>query len=377
MKLLILGSKEYPMGTNTDDPISSGGIEFYNEALVEELAKKLDVTVVTRQFTGAAHSEKRSISGRSKTEGFGRSEKRSGVTIRRVPWRPGFWTRTPSFILNSYKLAKQLDYDVILAHGPIATFFSLFLGKPTVAIPHGLASGQPRYPKPLRILGRIFERFIYEKSLRVVALSTNDVDRLRELSPKIRQVLIPTGINLKKFSGGKKNNKKVTILSTSRLIKVKGLNYLLSAASQLKGNFEILLAGSGPDEESLKNQHAATLLKSKVKFLGFRKDIPALLASADIFVLPSVSEGLPLGLLEAMACKCACVVTDIGLPVEHGETGLIVPSKDVGELAIALQSLIDSKKQRQRLAKNGRSFVSQFTWANCAGMFVELFERIK
>jgi len=346
------------MGTNTDDPISSGGIEFYTEALVEEL-KQVDVTIITRQFTGVPHSEFR-----------------SGVKIRRVPWKPGFWTRTPSFILNSYKLAKKLDYDVILAHGPIATFFSLFLGKPSVAIPHGLASGQPRYPKPLRILGRIFERFIYEKSLRVVALSTNDVDRLKELSPKIRQVLIPTGINLEKFNGRGESGKKVTILSTSRLIKVKGLTYLLAAASQLKGNFEILLAGSGPDEDSLKNQHAATLLKDKVKFLGFRRDIPALLASADIFVLPSISEGLPLGLLEAMASKCACVVTDIGLPVEHGETGLIVLSKDVSSLASSLQSLIDSKEQRQRLAKNSRQFVSQFTWANCASMFVTLFEKL-
>ena len=358
MKLLILGSKEYPLGTNVDDPISSGGIEFYNEALIEELAKRLDVTVVTRRFTGSLHSEKNS------------------VIIHRVPWRPGFWTRTPTFIWNSLKLTKKLDYDIVLANGPVATFFSLFLKKPLVAIPHGLASGQPRYPKVLRILGRIFERFVYEKSLRVVALSTNDTDRLKELSSKIRQVLIPTGINLKKFNGRGKSGKKVIILSTSRLIKVKGLNYLLSAASQLTGNFEILLAGSGPDEESLKNQHAAALLKDKVKFLGFRKDIPALLASADIFVLPSISEGLPLGLLEAMASKCACVVTDIGLPVEYGETGLIVPSKNINKLAEALQSLIDSKKQRQSLAKNGRRFVSQFTWANCASMFVKLFKAI-
>lgn len=366
MKILILGSKEFPIGTNKgDDSITSGGIEFYTQELARALAKQkqAELVVVTRKFIGSPHIEKL----------------QKNIIVYRVNWKRGFWTRTPSFIWNSFWLARRLDFDIILAGGQVATFFSIFLGKlrrkPVVSIPHGIASGQPQYGKFVNTFGRIIEKWTFNKPKAVVALSNNDVKKLGQIINKNKIVLIPTGINLKKFSGktASHHTENIIILSTSRLIKVKGLEYLIDSARHLKGKYEIWLAGTGPEGEALKAQASGN---DKIKFLGFRRDVPDLLSKADIFVLPSLSEGLPMSLLEAMASSKACAVTDIGLPVEDGKTGLVVPPGDVDKLASAIQKLIDDKKLRHRIANNAHRFVSQFTWDNCAKEFVELFDNL-
>lgn len=367
MKILILGSKEYPMGANKgEDPISSGGIETYNESLVNKLSNGLQLIMITRKF-----NQQRSY------------EKKGHVEVYRVPWQSGLWTRTPTFILNSFRLAKKLDFDMILAYGQVGTFFGIFLSKikkkPLISVPHGLASKQPRYNVLMQAIGHILEKWTFSKAEATIALSTNDAKRLKQLNPKINLVYIPTGIDLNKFKAHKTSLRRSLginpyvkiILSTSRLIKVKGLNYLLASVQKLKGDFVVLLAGSGPQEQELKKYAS-----DKVRFLGFRKDIPDLLATADVFVLPSLSEGLPLSLLEAMASSCACIVTDIGLPVEHGKTGIIVPPADSDALAEALQRLLDDKRLREQVGKQARKFVEKFTWERTALMYNKLFTKL-
>ena len=362
LRLLILGSKEYPLGTNKgEDPITSGGIEFYNEALVAELARRgdVDVTVITRRFSGAAHSE---------------SSK--NIKIHRVPWRPGFWTRTPTFCLNSFRLARRLNYDAILAHGPIATFFGIFLAKmkrvPLVSIPHGLANAQPQYGAFGRI-GKALEKWAYSKPDAVVALSSNDVAHLKRLNPAIRTVLIPTGIAPDRYTPKKTrkavrkelgiSSKATIIVANSRLNKVKGLEYLLASLPKLRGNYKLILISDGPERAVLERQVAERGLTSRVRFLGFRTDVPDLLCASDVFVLPSLSEGLPLSLLEGMATGKPCVVTDIGLPIEHEKTGLVVPPADVGALASALQRLLDNRALGKRLGTAASKLARSFTWS--------------
>lgn len=368
MKLLILGSKEYPWRKKQKD---TGGIDFYNEDLVNALSNKLNVSVIVRNDPTSL--EKELV---------------NNTTVYRVNWVPGFWTKTPTFVFNSFLLATKLNFDVILTHGPIATFFGIFLSKlkrkPLVAIPHGLASSQKVFSK-FKKIGLVLERWTFERPNKVIALSKNDVVRIRQLSRRIRVELIPTGVDIEKFRSGNKERiqqklnleKQITILSTGRLIAVKGLNFLVDAAKKLKGNYRILLFGVGPQEQELRDQVKRLNLEKNIKFLGFDfRDEPDLLAFSDIFVLPSLSEGLPVGLLRAMVAGKPCVVTDVGLPVENNKTALVIPPKNAEELAKALQKLIDNRLLREQLGNNAYEYISQFTWENCANQFVALFEKL-
>jgi len=386
LRLLVLGSKEYPLGTNQgEDPITSGGIEFYNEALVGELARRgdVDVTVITRRFSGAAQLDYC-----------------KNIKIHRVPWRQGFWSRTPTFCWNSFRLARRLDCDAILAHGPIATFFGIFLAKmkrvPLVSIPHGLASAQPQY-SAFKTIGVALEKWAYSKPDAVIALSSNDVQRLNALNPAIRTKLIPTGIAPDRYTPRKTRSevrkelgisqKATIIIANSRLSKVKGLNYLLASLPRLHAGTNsttntatdiiTLLISDGPEAVALKQQAKELGLASRVRFLGFRTDVADLLCASDIFVLPSLSEGLPLSLLEGMATGKPCVVTDIGLPIADGKTGLVVPPADVGALASALQRLIDDKPLRKRLGGQASRVARAFTWSKTASTHIELLKNLQ
>jgi glycosyltransferase involved in cell wall biosynthesis len=94
-----------------------------------------------------------------------------------------------------------------------------------------------------------------------------------------------------------------------------------------------------------------------IEWLGYRTDVPALLAESNIVCLPSYREGLPKTLIEACAAQRAIVATDVTgcrEAVEHGTNGLLVPVQNPGKLAEAISQLLDDKEFRLGLAKNGR-----------------------
>ena len=154
-----------------------------------------------------------------------------------------------------------------------------------------------------------------------------------------------------------------------RLDPVKGLEILLRAFRMLvadpakpglprakpglPGRAHLLLAGDGPLRDQLARQIERSELAGRVHLLGARDDIPALLKTADVFVLPSRTEGLPNALLEAMAAGCPVVTTDVpGCRdlVEHERTGLLVPYGDTDALAAAIRRLLDDLGTAGRLA---------------------------
>jgi glycosyltransferase involved in cell wall biosynthesis len=115
--------------------------------------------------------------------------------------------------------------------------------------------------------------------------------------------------------------------------------------------------GDGPDREEIRAAVAAAELEDRIELLGERHDVPALLATADIFVLSSRSEGLPIALLEALAQGLAVVASDVGGVAEavvDGESGLLVPAGDPTALAGALQLLLTDPDLCRRLGANAR-----------------------
>ncbi|MGQ9667117.1 MAG: glycosyltransferase family 4 protein [Anaerolineae bacterium] len=157
----------------------------------------------------------------------------------------------------------------------------------------------------------------------------------------------------------------IVALMVAFMIERKGHIYLLKALELLgaeAGALRLLLVGDGPLEDSLRKFVRDAGLESRVTFAGYREDIPRLLAGADIYVLASLSEGMPRSILEAMAMELPVIASDIrGCRelVGHGEPGLLVPPADAGALAEALCRLADDAKLRQSMGRAGRRRVLQ------------------
>lgn len=153
---------------------------------------------------------------------------------------------------------------------------------------------------------------------------------------------------------------RVVVLSVSRLVRHKGHPELLSAMraipeAELWVVGERLASDRGPDLAPL---FAASGLGHRLKMLGYREDIPAILAAADIFVLPSHFEGLPMVVIEAMLAGLPVIASDIPGPREQvlaGVTGLLVPRGKTAPLAAALAELAGDPARRRDMGGAGRA----------------------
>lgn len=142
------------------------------------------------------------------------------------------------------------------------------------------------------------------------------------------------------------------LLAAGRLHINKGFDVLLRALSEIPDVY-LWLAGSGPEEKSLKKICDDLNLNERVRFLGWRTDVTALMRTADLFVCPSRHEGLGSIVMESWAHGCPIVATDSQGPGEviaDGQTGLLTPVDQVEPLVKALRRLIDSSEYRQGLA---------------------------
>lgn len=155
-------------------------------------------------------------------------------------------------------------------------------------------------------------------------------------------------------------NDSVLIGMVCRLIEQKGVSDGLRAfarAAQQYPNAYLLIAGEGPLRMALESEAAALGIKNRVHFLGWRSNIPALMAALDIFLMPSLWEGFGLVLLEAMAQAVPVIATRVSAIPEiviNDETGLLVPARDVDALASALENLLADKPLRQYRGLQGQ-----------------------
>lgn len=177
---------------------------------------------------------------------------------------------------------------------------------------------------------------------------------------------IGNGIALERFPAVEprpEGERPVIITCVARLEPVKNHLLLLEAARLLKDRekrFELWLVGGGEERASYRTTCAAWGLGSHVRFLGYRDDIPALLAQSDIGALTSLKEGIPRAVLEAMAVGLPVVATNVTGTrevVRNGETGFLVSPHDPRPLAAALERLIDDPALRERMGARGRDVV--------------------
>lgn len=181
--------------------------------------------------------------------------------------------------------------------------------------------------------------------------------------------VIPYGMDIDKFIT--ENNYSPTlqgphgkklIICPARLVPVKGHEVLINALAQLKQkrtDWHCWLVGDGELRQQLEQQVQQMQLASDITFLGNRGDIPTLLKQADIFVLPSLQDNQPFSVMEAQVTGKPVIVSNAGgIPemVEHGKTGLIVPSGDSETLSNSIENLLSDDVLRNQLSKNAQKY---------------------
>ena len=164
-----------------------------------------------------------------------------------------------------------------------------------------------------------------------------------------------------------------------RLTEQKGITYLLQAMPEVIKIFPditLVIAGEGPIEKELKRESTLLGIDQNVLFVGPRLDMPELLQIFDIYVLPSLWEGLPMVLLEAMAAGCPVIATKVGgVPtmIKHGENGSLIEPKNPQALTSEIIKLLSDKELRNRYSKNG---LSQFREKFGADIMTRKYERL-
>jgi len=153
------------------------------------------------------------------------------------------------------------------------------------------------------------------------------------------------------------------LCTVARLHPDKGHRFLFEAAERLTDRFStavFAIVGRGDEEQTLRAQAAASSAAQRIHFLGERSDVPEILAASDLFVLPSLNEGLSIAMLEAMAVGVPVVVTDVGGAsdiLSPGQTGWLVPSGDPTALADAIGDALSHPERARAYAERARSLV--------------------
>jgi len=195
--------------------------------------------------------------------------------------------------------------------------------------------------------------------------------------PPHRVKVIYNGIDLKPFGqiflrrqSTARIDDQLVVGTIARMAPQKGLPYLVEAAEKLADRFpqmRFVIAGEGPLRQVLQEAVHRAGLKSRVTFPGYCRDIAETLSKIDIFVLPSLTEGLSITLLEAMAAGCAVVATRVGgVPeiVDHGITGLLVQPASADALAEAVATLAINPELRDKFSAAGKEKIeAHFTLA--------------
>ncbi len=230
-----------------------------------------------------------------------------------------------------------------------------------------------------------------------------EVDRLIAVSQAVRETYerigvppgristVPNGVGARRPGPGRLAARRAlgidpdqpVVMTVGRLVVMKGQRHLVDSVPDLLAAFPrlvVLIVGEGHLHAQLAEQAAALGVGGCVRLLGHRADARQLLDAADVFVLPSLHEGMPLVLLEAMEVRLPVVATRVIGSEEviiDGETGLLVPARDATALGAALRALLADPALRARLGQLGhRRYLEMFTRQRMARSTLEVYSRV-
>lgn len=377
LRTLIINYEFPPVG-------GGGGIATYY--IARELARKgHGVTVLTSHFRGLRWYEEL-----------------EGVHLYRVPVlrkrRDSCSVlEMATFILTSlpvllYLLLKQ-QYDIVhvffgIPSGPLGYLAKKFFGIPyLIRMGGGDVPGfRPfQYKRLYKILTPAL-KVLWRNAEFLVANSDGLRDLAHQLFPALPIEVIPNGVDTAHFTNGHARvpSDVVRILFVSRLILRKGLQFLIDALPELRVQVEvpfvIKVVGDGPDKDTLLAQAQTLGVNDLFQWLGYveHEKLPEYYLDADIFVLPSLAEGMPNVVLEALGSGLPVVATKVPGSeelVRHGENGFLTEAKNPHALAQALLPVINNQALRLQMGKCSKAIAQEYTWEFVTQKYLDLYQQ--
>jgi glycosyltransferase involved in cell wall biosynthesis len=291
---------------------------------------------------------------------------------------------SPNVVLSFFQLrARAREMDIVHANTRVTQVLAALLGRPYVVTCHGF-------------FRRRFSRLIYPCwGRRVIAISAQVKEHLlRDFGvPEKKIALIPHGIDVGRFllqaPSSKLQAKAVFSLGSgpvigiiARLSEVKGHIHLLRAFPRLSKEFpaaQLFIVGEGREKERLEQEARGLGVPGQIVFLPRTGDTSKALAAMDIFVMPSLQEGLGLALMEAMAAGLPVVASNIGgikTLIENENNGVLVEPGRPEELAEAIAALLREPARAAEMGQRARQFIAEnFSRAKMARQTEEVYRQ--
>jgi glycosyltransferase involved in cell wall biosynthesis len=294
------------------------------------------------------------------------------VHASRSAWRSA-WK-----LFRAFRMSRP---DVVHCHNKAATIYAAAAARMTgaraiVSTRHGMA------PSPFRLRHEL--KFWITVAIlcdRVVAVCEAARRHMAAGVPRVAHKVVTIRNGAHPPVGGETVPKRgFTLVSVGRLARAKDFDTLLRAVAVARAavpDLRLRIVGDGVEKRALQRLCAELDLASVVRFCGERRDVGNWLRAADVFVLSSSTEGLPISMLEAMASGLPAIVTDVGaLPelVALSGAGRIVPPRNVVQLA---RAIVEFAHRRHELAALGerasRCYHAHFTPDRMAGEYLSLY----
>jgi glycosyltransferase involved in cell wall biosynthesis len=290
------------------------------------------------------------------------------------------YTKWPhlSSLLNSFA-----NIDLVHAHEAKACHLAFLLSK-TARLPYLITRRMDRPPKANR-----FTHAVYDNAETIVCLSSAINQIMQDYAPSVSSEVIPSMAASLAFSSNAistiKNNvdktqSKVLVGHIGALVKKhKGQQTIIEAARILEKtnpNIHFMLVGEGKDREALEQQ---ALGLNNIEFVGFKSNIGDYLRTFDIFLFPSLQEGLGSTILDAMQAERPIIASNAGgIPdlITDKENGLLIPPENPDAIVEAIQQMLNDPESASEMAKNGAKKVKQYSPAVISQRYMHTYQQI-
>lgn len=297
-----------------------------------------------------------------------------------------------TYLIDCYKFSKQvmkvsLQYrDAVIYAQGLTVWSGIGAVKNRLILnPHGLESLQTLTMKE-NLIGmpfRMIMRHQFKNSRYVVSLGGRLTGLINKMVPVEKIAVLPNAVNVPPLIARNFSAKPMKFLFVGRFAFNKGIDILATAVKELNAEgwqdrTEFNLVGKGP----LFDEYVKTFDFPNLHFLGFASDekLEELYRTNDVFVLPTLFEGMPTVVLEAMANGMPIIVTDTGATTEMVDkaNGIIIEKRDVASLKKAIINFVESNEQsrRERSRASYEKVKNNFSWERIAGLHAGLFKQV-
>ncbi len=356
-------------------PPAGGGSGIFCKELSKRLVEKgHDVTVLTSKLSDKAQNHEESY----------------GFQINRLKTLGVGWGISALCTPIPYLLKYHCDYDLVHLHGYLFLIsnqtalarkvkdFPLILHlHGGLGIPSPAHVGQFKPFVKERVYDPIAGKFTVNSADEVLSVSKKDIE-ICESKFGVKPQWIPNGVDADVFRPQKKEKGKIAYVG--RLEKWKGAERLPIIAKKILEQHEIELhiVGDGSLLDKLKKECRGLPITFHGKIP--HENIPKVIATSELLLLPSLLEGLPLVGLEALACETPVIATDVGGTSEiiiEGKTGAVVPPHNVAQFIQKTDELLENDEMRKKFGKNGRNLVKKYyAWDRIADECIKVYKSV-